>query len=625
MQASPRRIELLAPAKDIETARAAIQHGADAVYMGAPRFGARASAGVSLEDIRQICAEAHIYGVRVYVTLNTIIYDHELEDVRLMIWDLYHAGADAIIIQDMGITMMDLPPIPLHSSTQCDTTEPEDAMQLEALGFEQIVLARELNVEQIRRIKSVTTKPLEVFVHGALCVSYSGRCYISEAFTDRSANRGECSQQCRMTYDLCDSQGTIIRRGEHLLSPKDLNRSELLEQLLDAGASSLKIEGRLKSVSYVKNITAHYRKCLDAIIAKYPERYERASYGRTILKFDPNPAKSFNRGFTDYQFHMPSPEKPKTKVVNIHSPKSQGEYLGLVQHSNAKQWQIATKEELSNGDGLLYITPQGEVSGIKVNTTQGGGKLSPARPLAIPKGSKVYRNYDSAWERMLSSPTAQRRLAIRAKLTASDSYLRLALQSIDRPSHHYTAEQALALEPAKSFAPERIKSELSKMGDTIFELVEAELDFGGQEYFVPMSILSTLRRTCAEGLYEAIASSVCPDRSELSPQMKALDRSLLPHRPHFVPDYRANIANALARQHYHALGYGELAPAYELDHSQSVYLMTTKHCIKHELGYCTRETKSKLPYNEPLYLLQGGRKIRLDFDCHRCQMYLLKD
>lgn len=622
--AQKRKIELLAPAKDIETARAAIQHGADAVYIGAPRFGARAAAGVSLEDLSLLCAEAHLYGVRIYVTLNTIIYDEELADVQSLIWDIYRAGADAIIIQDMGITLMDLPPIPLHSSTQCDTTRPEDAQLLEALGFEQIVLARELNVEQIRQIKAATTKPLEVFIHGALCVSYSGRCYISQALTKRSANRGECSQQCRMSYDLRDSKGKLIRENEHLLSPKDLNRSAWIEALLDAGASSFKIEGRLKSISYVKNVTAFYRKCIDEVLAKWPDRYERASYGRSQFSFTPNPVKSFNRGFTDYQFHLPTPERPKTHVINVHSPKSQGEYLGTLGRSTTKQWCIKTELEVSNGDGLLYITPSGATGGVNINKSLGNGLVTPARPVQIPQGSKVYRNYDQAWERTLSGSTAQRKLPISVHLELRATGMLLTLTRLDLPALMIRQELVKELEPAKRFDRERLLSELSKMGDTIFEPLELGLSDDGTEYFVPLSLLGQLRREAVQALLDKCLSEAQADTSEQTPRMRSLDRSTLPQRKYFKPDYRANISNKLAMQHYKALGYESPALAFELQEDDSAPLMCTKYCIKHELGYCTRETRKPMPYAEPLYLIQGNNKIRLEFDCAQCEMHLIK-
>lgn len=622
----PRAIELLAPAKDLDTARAALQHGADAIYIGAPRFGARAAAGVSLADLATLCQEAHLWGARVYVTLNTILYDSELAEAEQLIWDIYHAGADAIIVQDMGITKMNLPPIPLHSSTQCDTVEPEDAMLLEALGFEQIVLARELNTEQIRRIHDVTTCPLEAFVHGALCVSYSGRCYLSQALTGRSANRGECSQQCRLPYNLLDAKGRAIRQGEHLLSPRDLNRTALLEQLLDAGVSSLKVEGRLKSISYVKNITAHYRQLLDDIIARHPDKYRRASYGRTVLSFVPNPAKSFNRGFTEYQFRMATPERPNPSVINLHSPKSQGEYLGTIEQASKQSWRLRTKQTLANGDGLVYITPSGEFGGMRVNRAE-GQTIVPARPQSIPRGTEVWRNYGQEFERLLSGPTARRLLGVCLTLRRTAWGLALDIQSRDVPRIASSTSIALEIEPAKRFDSERIKAELSKLGDTILEPMEVKLELDDRQDppFIPLSLLTSLRREAVASFLRTWSIHQRPERSVRTQQMKHLDRSTLPQRPHFVADYRANIANHLAQQHYHEMGYTTPRRAYELVPEPTAALMCTKHCIRHELGYCTRETKQPLPYQEPLYLEQGGAKLRLHFDCVRCQMLIYRD
>lgn len=622
---SPRPIELLAPAKDLETARAAIQHGADAVYIGAPKFGARSAAGVPLEDLRRLTQEAHLYGVRIYVALNTILYDHELSEVESLIWDIWRAGADALIVQDMGVTKMNLPPIPLHASTQCDTTEVEDALHLEGLGFEQIVLARELNVEQVRRIYAAVSHPLEVFVHGALCVSYSGRCYLSEEETKRSANRGACSQQCRLPYDLVDSQGQVIRSQEHLLSPMDLNRAEILEDLLAAGASSLKIEGRLKGISYVKNITAHYRQRLDSIIAQHPELYRRASLGRHTYEFTPNPYKSFNRGFTQYQLHLATPQRHNDTIINPYSPKSQGEYLGTLTRSSKGVYQLSDTTHLSNGDGLLYITPHGEVGGVNVNRALGSGAFQPARPIDIPRGSRVFRNQDQAFERLLSSPSASRRLPVGIRLSQLSWGLLLEMWLIDMPRLRVSRSTALELEPAKKFDQERLRIEISKLGDSIFVAEESIVDFSGQAPFVPLSILGELRRMTTQALLRAVALHRRPDRSARTLAMKHLDRSTLPPRPRLLADYKANISNRLAREHYQELGYEQQQAAYELAPVAGAELMCTKHCIRHYLGYCTREQGKPLPYSEPLYLCQRGQRLRLSFDCVKCQMFLYKD
>ncbi|MDO4692068.1 MAG: U32 family peptidase [Porphyromonadaceae bacterium] len=622
---SPRPIELLAPAKDLEAARAAIQHGADAIYIGAPKFGARSAAGVPLEDLRILTQEAHLYGVRIYVALNTILYDHELSEVETLIWDIWRAGADALIVQDMGVTKMNLPPIPLHASTQCDTTETEDALQLESLGFDQIVLARELNTKQIKRIYAVVNRPLEVFVHGALCVSYSGRCYLSEEETKRSANRGACSQQCRLPYDLVDSQGRVIRSQEHLLSPMDLNRADMLEELLEAGASSLKIEGRLKGISYVKNITAYYRQKLDRIIDQHPKVYRRASLGRHTYEFTPNPYKSFNRGFTQYQFHLATLQRHNKTVINPHSPKSQGEYLGTLTHGSRGTYQLSGDTELNNGDGLLYITPSGQVGGIKVNRALPGSAFQPARPVDIPRGSRVFRNQDQSFERLLSNPSASRRLAIGIRLSQISWGLRLEMWPRDLPRLIVSKTIEMDIEPAKKFDEERLRSELAKLGDSIFVAEEIAVDLPEQPPFVPLSILSELRRTTTQALMRGIALHQRPDRSIRTLEMRHLDRSTLPPRPRLLADYKANISNRLAREHYRELGYAQQQAAYELTPTSGAELMCTKHCIRHYLGYCTRETKKPLPYSEPLYLCQRGQRLRLRFDCSKCQMLIYKD
>ncbi len=620
-----RAIELLAPAKDLATGREAILHGADAVYIGAPRFGARASAGVSLEDLQQLSTFAHAYGVKIYVALNTILYDQELEEAEALIWDIYRTGVDALIIQDMGILEMNLPPLPLHASTQCDTTTPEEAIQLEALGFEQIVLARELNLEQIRQISTEVHTPLEVFVHGALCVSYSGRCYISQAFTGRSANRGNCSQQCRLPYTLSDARGRIIRQDEHLLSPKDLNRSKILGELLEAGVSSFKIEGRLKGISYVKNIVAYYRQALDKLIEANPEKYYRASFGHSKISFIPQANKSFNRGFTSYQLehkHKGMTERIPS-LINPHSPKSQGEYLAQLEKSKGTVWRLSSeaRAKLNNGDGLCYITPQGESGGIRINKVNPDGTFSLARPLNLPKGSEIFRNYDIEFERKLAGNTATRLWDIKVRLRATSWGFALDLSPIDLPRLEITASLELPIERAKRFDKQRIEKELNKFGDSIFRASVIELDFGGRELFIPLSRLGELRRKASEQLLKAITMHFSNrehnSKKKKKDKAKALKQSL---------DYRANIANHLAEKHYQSLGYKTLEKAYELKPVKDAKLMTTKHCLRYEIGYCHRVDGAKqMPYQEPLYLEREGQRIRLDFDCKNCQMLLYKE
>ncbi len=622
MSSKPRKIELLAPAKDLVTAYEAILHGADAVYVGAARFGARSAAGFPLEDLRLLVPYAHVFGAKVYVALNTILYDEELNDAELLIWEIYKAGADALIIQDMGILEMNLPPIPLHASTQCDTTSVKEAQHLESLGFDQIVLARELNVQQIKQICSAIDTPIEAFVHGALCVSYSGRCYISQALTKRSANRGNCSQQCRLPYNLLDAEGQLIRSEQHLLSPKDLNRSELLVDLLDAGVTSFKIEGRLKGISYVKNVVAYYRQCLDHIFEEYPTAYCRASYGRTKVNFIPNLYKSFNRGFTDYQLKKHSPkEKQRIELINPYSPKSQGEFIAELKNVKHKTWQLTGSKDLdlNNGDGLCFLTPDGKSGGVRVNKSLGLGQLSLARPLDIPKGSKIYRNYDQNFEQSLLGATAQRFWPIRVRLKTLSWGLALSLAPLDLDRLEVSISTPLELEEAKRFDRERLLKELRKFGDTPFVAEEVFLDFQGKEWFIPLSILSDLRRKVSERLHQGLITFFS-NREHISKKVK---RQALPSPKRL--DYTANISNRLSRLHYAKLGHKVEEDAFELKAVEHAALMTTKHCLRYEIGYChLADHHKEMPYQEPLYLERDGQKVRLDFDCKNCQMLLYK-
>ena len=406
MPIKPRRIELLSPAKDLNCGIEAINHGADAVYIGAPKFGARAAAGNTLEDIRALCEYAHLYNARIYVALNTILREEELPEAEQLIRQLYLAGADALIVQDMGITRLNLPPIPLHASTQMDNRTPEKVKFLEAAGFTQVVLARELSLNEICCISEQVSVPLEVFVHGALCVSYSGQCYLSAALSGRSANRGECAQYCRLPYSMVDANGTEIVHNKHLLSLKDMNRSDQLEALLDAGASSFKIEGRLKDVTYVKNITAYYRKKLDAILARRPE-YCRASAGKSTYEFEPVAEKSFNRGFTPFFLH----ERTKD-ITAFNTPKSLGEPVGTVKELKGNSFTIAGVKQLNNGDGLVFFNSRGELEGFRVNRVEANRVFPLDMPDIKPK-TPLYRNFDQVFEKHLAKPSAERKLAVK--------------------------------------------------------------------------------------------------------------------------------------------------------------------------------------------------------------------
>ena len=409
-----RPIELLAPAKNLECGIEAINHGADAVYIGAPRFGARAAAGNSLADIEALVQYAHLYNVRIYVTVNTILRDDELKETEALIWDLYRVGVDALIVQDMGLTQLNLPPIPLHASTQMDNRTVEKVCFLADAGFRQVVLARELSVNEISRIHAVCPDTLlEVFIHGALCVSYSGQCYVSEACFGRSANRGECAQFCRLQFDMTDADGKVIEKGKHLLSLKDMNQSDNLEELLDAGASSLKIEGRLKDVSYVKNVTAYYRQKLDALFKRRKE-YVRASSGSVKLAFRPQLDKSFSRGFTDYFAHGRNPG-----IFSFNTPKSLGEEVGTVKEIRGNYLTVAGVKAFSNGDGLCYLDAQGRLQGFRVNRVE-NNKLFPQEMPRINPKTVLYRNFDQEFDRIMQKKSAERKLAVDVSLAENN-------------------------------------------------------------------------------------------------------------------------------------------------------------------------------------------------------------
>ena len=388
----PRKIELLAPAKNLECGLAAVDHGADAVYIGAPRFGARAAAGNSLDDIARLVDYAHLYGVRIYVTVNTILRDEELADTQAMIWELYRAGVDALIVQDMGLLELDLPPIPLHASTQMDNRTPEKVRFLADVGFRQVVLARELSLQDIRRVhEACPDVSLEVFVHGALCVSYSGQCYVSQACFGRSANRGECAQFCRLAFDLEDARGRKIVHDKHLLSLKDLNQSDVLEQLLDAGATSLKIEGRLKDVAYVKNVTAAYRRKLDDLFKRRRE-YVKASSGEVRLTFRPQLDKSFSRGFTHY--FLLGRERD---VASFDTPKSLGEEMGTVKEVRGNSLVVSGVKPFNNGDGVCFLDESGKLRGFRINRAE-GNRLYPQEKPHIPQRTVLYLNFENDFD-----------------------------------------------------------------------------------------------------------------------------------------------------------------------------------------------------------------------------------
>lgn len=577
---------------------AAIDHGADAVYIGAPRFGARAAAGNSIEDIRTLCQYAHQFSAKVYVTVNTIIYNDELEATQQMIHQLHDVGVDAILVQDMGILKMSLPPIALHASTQTDNRTVDKVRWLRSLGFRRVVLARELSVDEIAEIHhQVPDVELEVFVHGALCVSYSGLCYVSQHCFQRSANRGECAQFCRMKFDLLDADGREQEHQRHLLSLKDLNQLQHLEELIIAGACSFKIEGRLKDATYVKNVVSAYSQKLNTIIANHPEAYCRASKGRVKYAFTPNLKKTFNRGFTTYFLHGRQPD-----IFSPDTPKAMGEYVGKVKELRRDSFNVAGTASFANGDGLCFINADHELEGFRINRVQGNRLFPYQMPKNLHAGMALYRNYDQEFERLLSRPTAERKLPVTMFLSATDDGFCLSCNGV---SVSVVCEHQTAQKPQH----DNIQRQLSKLGDTIYDC--REVTFSPEfNYFIPNSVLSDLRRQLVDalGLDHADGS----DHSRLV----RTDHQKSPHGPSYPYAYLYNIANRLSADFYHV----DVPTAYELRGGEGP-VMQCRHCLRYALGYCIKHGGKRLEWKEPLCLRLGdGRLFRLEFDCKNCQM-----
>ena len=604
-----RKIELLSPARNLECGIEAIRHGADAVYIGGPAFGARAAAGNSTEDIASLCQYAHLFGAKVYVTFNTILKDSELENARDLVWKLYEVGIDALIVQDLAFMKMDLPPIPLHASTQMDNRSIEKVQFLENIGFSQIVLARELSLKEIQDICHAATAPIEVFIHGALCVSYSGRCYASQYCFNRSANRGDCAQFCRLAFNLIDSNGSVLIENKHLLSLRDMNRTPSLEDLMDAGVYSFKIEGRLKDVSYVKNITAHYRQQIDKIIADRPDEYERSSFGVSHINFKPNPSKSFNRGFTEYFLYG--------RTQDVHSfltPKSLGEEVGIVDRISPRSINVKTPRQqevitFANGDGLCYFDQQQRLCGFRVNKAE-GTTLYPAERVSIPVGARLYRNHSAEFEKILPRPSAVRTLLVDIVLeeVANGYTLCFTDEAGRRAKQTFQIEKQQAEKPQR----EKIRQQLCKLGATHFSARNVEIRVDS-EPFIPLSILSQWQKACIE----ILTSQPFPASQTLIPTKNS--KIEVPQKI----DYTGNVYNHLARSFYEENGAKEISPAFETQATANAELMRTRHCILYALGYCKLNGKKLKTegIKEPLSLqLPDGRQFPLSFDCKHCQM-----
>jgi len=615
------QLELLAPARDADIGIEAIQHGADAVYIGGPSFGARSSADNSVAEIARLVKHAHRFNARIFTTLNTILRDDELEAARKLVWQFYDAGVDALIIQDMGLLELDLPPIQLHASTQTDIRTPEKARFLQDVGLSQLVLARELTLEQIKTIRAETSAILEFFIHGALCVAYSGQCYISHAHTGRSANRGDCSQACRLPYQVADSKGRIVAHDKHVLSLKDNNQSENLTALIDAGIRSFKIEGRYKDMGYVKNITAHYRKLLDDILQQRPE-LARASSGECSFSFTPDPDLNFNRGSTDYFV-----QGRKLDIGAFDSPKNPGLPIGHVVKVTPDWVEIETEAALHNGDGLCYYDLQKELVGLAINTAEpvarNRWRVQPKDPLAELKdlraGVEINRNRDMSWQRTLDKKSSERRIGIWLNLDETNNGMALTLT--DEDGHSARAEVAIAKEVAKDAgrAEASLRENLTKLGATIFQPIDISLNLS-QFWFVPASSVNALRREAVEKLEAARRSAF-----ERLPRASAISANY----PEDSLSYLGNVFNSRARDFYARHGVKLIAAAYESHEEEGeVSLMITKHCVRYSLSLCPKQTIGVTGVHgtvraEPLSLINGSEKLTLRFDCKACEMHVV--
>ena len=574
------RIELLSPAKDCEVGMAAINHGADAVYIGGPDFGAREKASNSMEDIERLCRHAALYDAKVYVTLNTLLYDNELDRARKMAYDCWNAGVDALIVQDMQLLQLDLPPIPLHASTQCDNLTVKKVQMLEQLGFSQVVLGRELSLKQIQEIRENTSVPLEFFVHGALCVSHSGQCYLSQYIGNRSANRGACAQPCRLPWDLLDANGKELFKNRHLLCLKDLNNSAHLEELIDAGITSFKIEGRMKDADYVKNVTAFYRQKLDEIISHRSD-LEQASLGHCNYNFEVNPEKSFNRGFTDFFIHG-----RQEGIDAPFTPKSMGEYIGVVRWCNPLRMEIETGKTLHNGDGLCFLNENNELQGLRADVVN-GQTVSCNRPHGAQRGTKIYRNYDIEWQKQVDASTGNRKIDINLTLAETETGYELSAQHISQPkfsilNSQFSIEKNTANNPEK--AADNIRKKALQWGDTVFNPVNLELRFT-EPRLIPASVIGDMKRNLVEKMM-----------SEL------------------IENHRNN--------RMHRVVSGKVSTTTIDPDAIPERLMTCHHCIRFANGMCSKETGQKAT---PLWIRNGSNVFRLEFDCRNCLMYVLSE
>ncbi|MBB6005508.1 U32 family peptidase [Arcicella rosea] len=603
-----KKVEILAPAKNLYQGMAAINAGADAVYMGAHHFGARSNATNSVEDVAEMVKYAHLFKAKVFVVINTILYDNELEQCKKLIYELYDIGVDALIIQDMAIMEMDLPPIVIHASTQANNRDAQHVKFLHDAGMKRVVLARELNLDQVREISEATDVELEFFVSGALCVAFSGNCYMSVANGERSANRGSCAQNCRLPYQLIDGTGKTLIANSHLLSIKDLDLSDQLPNLIEAGVTSFKIEGRLKDIVYVKNNTSYLRQRLDSFL-EGNEKYEKASSGRTFYNFEPEMDRSFNRGYTAYFVN-----KRKEKIGSWESPKSKGQYIGKVLEIKANGYVIENYEMLNNGDGLYFVNENGEADGAQINIIFNNIAIpNTFKPLAV--GTEIYRNSDAEFNKMVEKEnSAVRKIGVSLKFTeTADGFQLLA---IDEDGHQNIVSFQTTKELAKSQESviPNIKKNLAKTGNTPFIVDEIEVELSNN-WFLPISKVNEIRREVLEQLVDIRIKEY--HREEY--QIQKTDHPY----PVQKLDFMYNVSNKMARAFYKRHGVTEIEKAFELQWDPGkARVMTTKYCVKYELGKCARFQRDTMGEKlvEPLTLKHGENEYKLKFNCKPCEM-----
>ena len=616
------KLELLAPAKDLETGIAAVNHGADAVYIGARQFSARSAAANSIKEIENLASHAHFYGARVYAAFNTILFDHELEDARQLIHELWEAGVDALIIQDMGILEMDLPPVPLFASTQCDNRTWEKVKFLEETGFDRVILARELGLEEISKIREKTSVDLEVFVHGALCVGYSGRCYLSAAIGGRSANRGGCGQPCRLPWTLTGHTGKVLAEESHFLSLKDMNRSDYLESLIRAGITSFKIEGRLKDAAYVKNITAFYRQKIDALLeggAGTKQGFRTASSGKTRVFFEPDPKRTFNRNQTDYFLFGYGPDQ-KGKIHTFFTPKSLGEKLGQASRVESGFFALSGTGDVVSGDGLCFEDRNGRLAGFYVEKSDQGrimpsGRTGNLRKRLTP-GTTIFRNHDHSFLKQISGTSAERKIGL--GMWFHESRDGFVLEGRDEDGICARVVLAVDKAPAKNESAARatLEKQLGKLGNTPFYLKSLEVHSGA--WFLPVKSLNQARR-------DLIGALVIARQEKYVRKSPKNERRVAPY-PEKKLGFTANVANGLAIQFYQKRGVAMIEPAFELEANEpsdkEKQVMVSRHCIRNALGRCPKAGGKTPPggWDKPVFLENRMGRFELRFNCARCEM-----